>query len=164
MIVALTLAVAATQFVTKNAYAGDVPNDGTDEHCVVDVSTSRSTCFATFEASMSAIGGGQVESTTGAAAGIVLGIWYEHRDFAGASTTFVAPYGCDNSTDIDWFWNRVSLDWNDRVSSFNTFANCRQVLYADADLNPRAGTLGPSRVISYVGPAFNDRASSVHFQ
>jgi hypothetical protein len=100
-----------------------------------------------------------------ASADTVIGIEYEHRNYGGASLNVtVAPNGftCTTTTsDVDASLSSMPSGWNDRVSSYRTYANCWAKHYQHSNFGGSSVGYAGSR--TYIGDALNDRTSSIRW-
>jgi len=155
-------------------------------HCALGAGAGqRLHCFDTFPAAVAFATGGRVttapaspaqaaldpgftvaveaaaapQSTT---ASVLVGIEYADANYGGSSLAMYAPGGCDNSLDVDYRFPTLPSGWNDRISSFRSYSNCAQQLFAATYFGGGSLT-GVISSLSYVGPAANDRASSITF-
>jgi hypothetical protein len=91
-----------------------------------------------------------------------IGRLYEHAERAGASTVVTAgssTFECDHDLNgRDTGIANVGAAWNDRISSFDSWLNCRFKLYADA--NYRGTSTAYLRGSQNVGRDLNDRTTS----
>jgi hypothetical protein len=114
------------------------------QHCVVPIpDPDRLACFGTIEEALEFATGGQgttPSKETGTAAAttgrvgvqalvggqVAVATWYDGFFFTGASLTWVGFNGnCTTSTgNIDYQASSVPASWNNRMSSFITYANC----------------------------------------
>ena len=161
-------------------------------HCVLAAGNDQPLrCYATFPAAVAVATGGRVTtapSSPAAAAAdprftaaveaaatqvsargavtaggsVLVGIEYADLNYGGGSLSMTASGGCDYSLDVDYRFPSMPSGWNDRISSFRSYSNCAQQLFAA--INFQGGALtGITSSMSYVGPSANDRASSVTF-
>jgi hypothetical protein len=155
-----------------------------DQHCIYDVVTKASKCYAHFADVTRALSAGTVALDSpdqltddvveqmaaaykagkpgSAAAAEVVGKVHEHANSGGKSYTFHAPHGCTTSSTqfrIDSMPVVEGFDWNDKVSSFASYASCRTTLYTIENLGgtPYTGTNGnlPANI--------NDTTSSIKY-
>lgn len=161
-------------------------------HCVLAAGDDQPLrCFATFQAAVAVATGGRVTTApaspaaaaadptfaaaVGAAAAqvsagatvtaggsVLVGIEYADLNFRGGSLSLTASGSCDYSLDVDYRFPSLPSGWNDRISSFRSYSNCAQQLFAATNFQGGALT-GIISSLSYVGPAANDKASSVTF-
>ena len=160
-------------------------------HCVLAAGDDQPLrCFATFPAAVAVATGGRVTTAAASPAAaaadpgftaavdaataqvsagtltttssVLLGVEYADINYGGSSLSMTAPGGCDYSMDVDYRFPSLPSGWNDRISSFRSYSNCAQQLFAA--INFQGGSLtGIVSSLSYVGSAANDRASSVTF-
>lgn len=97
--------------------------------------------------------------SAGQKASTVIEISYEHSSFQGASLTWETSGGCDNSSDVDWQAGSINGWWNDRISSFRTYANCLSRHWEHS--NFQGISTGYWGTTGYIGDAMNDKASSI---
>ena len=178
-----TVTLVAALTVTGAAAANASPPDPSStapasQSCWLDVSTQQSLCVPTGEDLIAAvqdeagvilvvptgtsIGGLTVTAGRNAAAGfapastqvdtVVSGI-YDNINYGGGSLFLTTPgSGCN------WSLSSLgSVGWNDRASSFKSFAGCHTALYQNINFG---GThIGYSTNLASFG-SFNDQASS----
>lgn len=162
-------------------------------HCVQSVSSSQPSCFSSFTAAIAAATGQQITDAPadaraalsdpafraridGLAAAppprgsavlqpltsVVIGIHYLDDNFGGTTYTVIADAGCDgNLSTIDWQIAAIQDPWNDKISSFLAFSNCSEQLYEASNFGGAQTPIAQS--MSAVGPAMNDRASSIRW-
>lgn len=102
---------------------------------------------------------------------VVIGIAYKDANFNGDTWVFNQTQGCDgNFTTVEFSVFNLNTDpftccdFNDNISSFHSFSNCRTVLYEDWFFGGSATNGGvPTADLGYVGDAMNDRASSIRW-
>jgi hypothetical protein len=152
-------------------------------HCVAPVASDEVHCFSTFRDAIAfATGGAIVDApeagvapaddgfarrinTLAAApsATVVIGIEFADINFGGSTFIRTATRGCDGNLDTLDFQTadlRASgVNFNDRISSFQSFQNCQTVLFED--INFGGATTQKTANSSNVGIALNDRASSI---
>jgi len=90
-------------------------------------------------------------------ASVAIGVLYEHSNYEGAAWVVSRSGGCSVAHHE---YELRPYGWNDRISSFKSFSNCRTVIYEHENL-----TGGSYSAINtwYVGDGMNDRASSIHW-
>jgi hypothetical protein len=114
---------------------------------------------------------GVIDAQVKPAATVVIGISYLDANYGGNTWVWNEAYGCDgNSSTIDFSVANLNTSpysrygFNDSISSFHSFSNCKTVLYDDWYWGGAATTGGiPVADLSYVGDAMNDRASSIRW-
>ncbi|GAA0582933.1 hypothetical protein [Kribbella sandramycini] len=148
------------------------------EHCVQDMTTGRTTCFATFTAAIGAATHGkvtgapaQVPDAAGraalakdirAAGEVIQGTFFDNRDFGGASWTVVGAGLCDGSDGVINYQTNTIEGWENRISSVQPWANCKIWLYPEPELNgDRDGPF--TQNTAWVGSMMDDRTKSVGF-
>jgi len=99
---------------------------------------------------------------------VVIGISYKdaHYNTGGGTWVWEKPWGCDgNLASSDWWVENLNVPpfsdfgFNDSISSFHSYNNCRTQLFEDwRFLGSRTPLTGD---MDYVGDAMNDRASSI---
>jgi len=102
---------------------------------------------------------------------VVIGIAYKDAHFEGDTWVFIQPFGCNgNKSTVDFSVDNLNTspftccDFNDNISSFNSFNGCLTVLYEDWMFGGAATNGGiPIEGMGYVGDAMNDRASSIRW-
>lgn len=102
---------------------------------------------------------------------VVIGIAYKDKNFGGDTWVFIQPFGCNlNKFTVDFSVDNLNTDpytccdFNDNISSFNSFNDCLTVLYEDWHFGGAATNGGgPIEGMGYVGDAMNDRASSIRW-
>jgi Peptidase inhibitor family I36 len=175
MVAAFTL----TGAVAANASPPDpTSSDSSTQSCWVDVSTLQSLCVPTGQDLIAAVqdeDGVTIVVPTGTVVGgvthtaarisaeafspavadaatVVSGI-YDDVNYGGGSLFLTAP-----SAGCSWtLTNLGTFGWNDRASSFKSFAGCRTALYQNINFG---GThIGYSTNVASFG-SFNDAASS----
>jgi hypothetical protein len=179
--------VAATAFATAAlglavaAPAGAAPTQ--DQHCAVDLSAGgRVTCYRTFTEAIAKATGGRITDAPRAAAAtdadltrrlnalartktpsaaqkadVVWGIEYEHDGYSGSSITSYNSRSCDEN--LSGGWDSLPSRWNDRITSFRTYAGCEANHYEHSNYGgSQTGYLGST---SNIGEAMNDRTSSI---
>jgi hypothetical protein len=93
---------------------------------------------------------------------VVVGLFFRDDNFQGPVYIATALAGCDGDlSTIDWVIPAIQDPWNDQISSFTAFSNCFAQLYEAANFGGAQTPLAES--LSSVGPAMNDRASSIRF-
>ena len=155
---AITGLAGAALVLPAAAPATAAPGGG--NHCVTNVSKGTTSCYGTFRQSIAAATGGQIKDAplnpaealgnkafaarinaiselnkAGATQfAVTLSIEYDYpyMQTTDGTNTFTGDYGCDNSNDVDWNVSYVGDDWNDRISSFETYSNCSNIHYDHA--------------------------------
>ncbi len=95
-----------------------------------------------------------------ALASTVIGVFYEDASYGGASfAASVSQNGCNGY--VHGYADLSPLGWNDRISSFRSYAGCRTTIFEHASYG--GSTYGPYTNSSYVGAAMNDKASSIRW-
>jgi hypothetical protein len=148
--------VAAALAAVVACLAGGVPANAEqrDDHCVADTVSGAIQCFGSVGESLAAASSGKVGVSA-----TVISVLYEHANFGGAS---VAITGSPCSEGTNQVINFLGNDWNDKVSSFQTFNNCYITMYADADYQGDSQEWYANDSANY-GSNMNDRGSSVVF-
>lgn len=173
-------AVAATMGVAPAANAASVDRT---QSCWQELDTGKSLCvdasadladavYAAYGITMStpdaAVGIRRGSETTSrsAAAGVValastvIGIFYENASYGGASyVASVSQNGCYGYS--HGYTNLGSIGWDNRISSFRSYSNCRTAIFANT--NYGGSSYGYYTNSSYVGSAMNDQASSIRW-
>jgi hypothetical protein len=99
--------------------------------------------------------------------GPLIGIEFIDAGFSGGQLGITAPYGtgCDgNLATNDYSYTTFPTypdNWNDNVSSFESFAGCEQKLFENGGFGGASTPIEAS--MSYVGENMNDKASSILF-
>jgi hypothetical protein len=159
----VVLALALLPPVTAQTAVAATPDRGAANaaarQCVVDLSGTRATaCFASTRAAASyATRGRRAGSTHG---DHLLGVVYQHRNFGGRSTWFIADQPCTPTlADVD---KRKQLRgfWNDRISSFHGYSGCRIKLWEHHGTDPGASSTWQRRS-ERVSAAMEDEASVI---
>ncbi len=179
--------VATSGDTSESATAAARPAATSGPHCTVAAGAGQKAhCFATFRAAIAYGTGGLITDAPDSAAtaatdpefaaevtaagvaplvgtgSVLLGIEYADANMGGASVSFFATGGCDNSSDADWRFASMPAGWNDRITSFRSFSNCAQQLFRSTSFTGGALTLIISSLAN-VGSAANDQASSITF-
>lgn len=90
----------------------------------------------------------------------LIGIFYENANYGGASfAASVSQNGCNGY--VHGYADLSPLGWNDRISSFRSYAGCRTAIFDNT--NYGGSSYGYYTNSSYVGAAMNDRASSIRW-
>lgn len=90
---------------------------------------------------------------------LMAAIW-EHHDFGGSSRSFFNTVDCSVFNPAYSYSDLFPIGWNDRASSASAYSGCSSVvLYEHHNFSGSSRTCSPS--CSDVGPAMNDRASSL---
>lgn len=128
-------------FVAAPAQAEETSN-----HCVLDVSVGKLSCFNTFGAAIANATDGRVTevpndvrkavddpklaeqlknmSTQDDRNKYILSIEYEDSDYEDNSLIATGPYQCSASmVDIDYYLPRMPPGWNDQIGSFRTWTD-----------------------------------------
>ncbi|MFD6952616.1 hypothetical protein A6A08_09720 [Nocardiopsis sp. TSRI0078] len=168
---AVALAVAiATAAVATTAAASAPSDDG--RHCISDVGTGQEQCFATFDEAITA-----AEERTGrtleeqeraldrnrvsllaAGSDVIIGTYFEHENYGGASFTLYGDNTCQGGDDTE-FWFTFPADWQNMISSAQPWARCALWLHSGPD--GTGDRDGPYREnTNYVGDYMNDRTVS----
>lgn len=178
-------AVTAAGLITATAAPAAAAPVNSAGHCVHNLGTQRTDCFATFPEAVSFATGGLLtnapDSPAAAAAdesfekrinaigalaeaddvsplAVTLSVefdWAYHQDNVG-SITYTASSGCAN---YYWFKNYVGDGWNDRISSFRGYNSCEANHYENADLGGTStGFLATASVMSN---GMNNETSSI---
>jgi hypothetical protein len=89
----------------------------------------------------------------------VIGIEYEHSNFAGSSLIFYNEFTCRTHTMLV---SSMPSGWNDRISSARAYADCaRSEHYEHNDFG--GSMFDCHSECSYIGNAMNDRTSSIRW-
>ncbi|WP_017572306.1 hypothetical protein [Nocardiopsis halotolerans] len=163
----LCAATALTAATAASPAAAD-----TERHCISDVDTGLERCFASFDAAITAaeeqtgrtlqeqeraLDGGGV-STLAASSDVIIGTYFEHEDFGGASFTLYGDGLCTGGDDTE-FWYTFPPEWRNLISSAQPWATCALWLHAGPD--GTGDRDGPYREnTGYVGDFMNDRTVS----
>lgn len=120
--------------------------------------------MAVLGATVAAVGG-VILMPTQAQAATIIAIEYEHANWVGDSLIGYVPYDnftCTADTAVpDWEQGSMPQGWNDRVSSYRSYAGCWQKVYEHS--NWRGRTYGYAGTTSYVGSTMNDQTSSIRW-
>jgi hypothetical protein len=175
--------VATSGDTSESATAAARPPATSGPHCALAAGAGQKLhCFATFRDAIAYGTGGRITDAPAsardpefaaevAAAGAaplvgtgsaLLGTDYADANLRGASVSFFATGGCDNSSDVDWRFASMPAGWNDRITSFTSFSNCAQQLFRNTSFTGGSLTL-IIRSLANVGAAANDQASSITF-
>jgi hypothetical protein len=163
---AATAAAALTATVTAS------PAAASERHCISDTGSGQERCFASFDAAIAAAeeetgrtleeqeraldGGGA--SLRSAASEVIIGTYFEHENFGGATFTLYGDGLCSGGDDTE-FWFTFPADWQNLVSSVQPWATCALWLHSGPD--GTGDRDGPYREnTNYVGDHMNDRAVS----
>lgn len=93
-------------------------------------------------------------------ASTVIGIFYEHHNYGGASyATSVTKNGCYDYS--HGYTNLSTIGWDNRISSFKSYSNCTTAIFENTDYD--GASYGYYVNSSNVGDAMNDRASSIRW-
>lgn len=169
---ALATAAAAMASVTTTAAAPAPASADTRQHCISDTGTGQERCFASFDEAIAAAeketgrtleeqeraldGGGA--SLRAAGAGLIIGTYFEHENFGGATFTLYGDDLCTGGDDTE-FWFTFPDDWQNLISSAQPWATCALWLHSGPD--GTGDRDGPYREnTNYVGDYMNDRAVS----
>jgi hypothetical protein len=100
-----------------------------------------------------------------ASAETVVGTEYQHRNYGGVSfNARVTSNGftCTGSlSDVDGQIASLTSFWNDKISSYRTYAACNVKHYEHSNFGGASVGYHASR--SYIGDAMNDRTSSIRW-
>lgn len=161
------------------------------EHCVLDLDTGRQTCYDGFTAAFSAASGGRItdapdnlegasrgslqelraetsrlmeDAAAGGANGdVIIGTFFEHKDYGGDTLTIAADRPCRNNDAQDHWTPTMPPGWNDFITSLQPWANCWIELYSDdnfgGDRDGAYQTNTPD-----IGAYMNDRTSSIAYR
>ena len=132
--------------------------DSSTKYCTINISTGYTFCSSVDPdtagrlARPAADGGGSV----------ILGRFYDDtdRDTADGFTTVSAASGCDTSPDLDFTLGTMPSGWNDRISSFQGFANCTVKLWKNGGAT--GTSFGPQTYADTLG-TMNNQTSSITF-
>jgi hypothetical protein len=160
-------------------------------HCVQSVSSSELACFGSFTEAIAAATGQRIADAPADAraalsdpgfqarvnalaaapragvlvpppTSVVIGIEYRDDNFQGPTLTYITGAGCDGDpSTVDYVVTAIPDPWNDQISSFIAFSNCSEQLYEHANFGGSQTPIAQS--LSSVGPAMNDRASSIRW-
>lgn len=178
--VATALLVLGSVALTASAASAGTPDR--TQSCWQELDTGRSLCVAAsadlanavYDAYGIAIStpdgavGSDVkrQATRDARAGVValastvIGIFYENSGYDGASyVASVSQNGCYGYS--HGYTNLGSIGWDNRISSFRSYSNCRTAIFANT--NYGGSSYGYYTNSSYVGSAMNDQASSIRW-
>jgi len=87
----------------------------------------------------------------------VIGIEFEHANYGGSSLTFTANGTCHN---YSFLTNAMPPGWNDVISSSVAYSGCSHAIHYEHN-NQGGAAIDAGTVSSYIGPAMNDRTSSI---
>ena len=134
--------------------AASASADPAPQFCTLDLSSGSYTCTASAAHARVA----QLD----AASPVILGRFFDDTDKSGADGWFqiTASSGCDTSSDLDWAVNVMPSGWNDRVSSFQAYANCDVRLFSNGFLT--GSVYGPSTGANSLG-SMDNQTSSIGF-
>lgn len=187
----LSLFAFTTLVVTGCAMDGPGATEVAAPHCVQQLPSGPTSCFGSFTEALAVATGGQITDApadakaaladpglrariNGLAAAappggagvirplttVVVGVEYRDDNFQGPTLMYTAATGCDGDlTTNDFLVAAIPDPWNDQISSFQAFSNCQEQLYEAANFGGAQTPLAAS--LSSVGPAMNDRASSI---
>ncbi len=168
---AVTLA-AATAAAALTATVTASPAAAGERHCISDTGTGQERCFASFDEAIAAAeeetgrtleeqeraldrGGASLRA---ASAGVIIGTYFEHENFGGATFTLYGDGLCTGGDDTE-FWFTFPADWQNLVSSAQPWATCALWLHSGPD--GTGDRDGPYREnTNYVGDHMNDRTVS----
>ncbi|GAA3726537.1 hypothetical protein [Salinactinospora qingdaonensis] len=171
-------ATAGTTALISAALAGGTAHAQDADHCIESLDTGEKECFSEFETAISAAeertGNTIAEQkrmmkskqssramTTAAANDIILGTFFIHEQYGGATFTLYGDSLCSKDGQMEYVYN-FSGDWVDSISSVQPWANCWIWLYPEPDLGGDRD--GPYKENTpYVGDYMNDRTESVGF-
>jgi hypothetical protein len=136
--------------------ASSASADPAPQFCTLDLSTGSYTCTGSQTQARLA---GQVAD---AGTQTILGRFFDDPDKSGANGWFqvTATSGCDSSLDLDWALNVMPSGWNDRISSFQAYANCDVRLFSNGFLT--GSVYGPSTSANSLG-SMDNQTSSIGF-
>lgn len=93
-------------------------------------------------------------------ASTVIGIFYEHNNYGGASyAASVTQNGCYGYS--HGYTSLAPLGWDNRITSFKSYSNCKTAIFENT--NYGGASYGYYVNSSNVGAAMNDRASSIRW-
>ncbi|MFD8494498.1 hypothetical protein [Amycolatopsis sp. NPDC059657] len=141
VLISLAILVASTGISTS---AQAAPRGS---HCVADTGTQSVRCFDTEQRAMTA------------AAGVTVATFYEHGNFGGGSLTVTGDTCRDGQNQNLNFWQST---WNDKVSSFKTYANCYVTFYEHGDFQGATREWYANDAANFDND-FNDKPSSAVF-
>ncbi|WUI02816.1 beta/gamma crystallin family protein [Spirillospora sp. NBC_00431] len=183
--------VATTSTVlTQGASASTLAAPSTGRNCVINLAAGGAvTCYETFTAAIAAATGGKITGAPRDAhsaasnpafkrrieaiaqakgqsarqeAETVIGFEYQHSKFRGRVWTVRTSHGCDRDNGVEWEVKSLYDNWwNDRISSFETFANCQANHYENA--GGRGVDHGYRNSTRHMG-AMNDQTSSIRWR
>ncbi|RKS04607.1 hypothetical protein DFP74_0167 [Nocardiopsis sp. Huas11] len=116
------------------------------QHCVGDADGSDQECFATYDQAIDAaqdrVGhtlaeqeralSGSRTGTLTAANDVIIGTYFEHGNYGGASFTLYGDNTCQGGDDIE-FWFTFPPEWQGIISSAQPWARCSLWLHAGPD-------------------------------
>lgn len=169
--IAITIGLVAVAAPAQAASLADDPK--ADKACWSAYKSDEVLCFDTFEEMLAG-----VEKKTGSPiifegadkgraadgeASLLAGTYalvtlYADQNFAGGSYTMTDSNSATCSA-YSYTINSMPSGWNDRVSSFQSWATCKTRL--SENTNQGGIQYGPIGSTTYVGSVMNDRASSV---
>jgi hypothetical protein len=180
---ALAAALFALGTATLAAPAASAADLDRTQSCWQELDTGRSLCVAASEdladavyerygialaTPDGAVGEGSAAHTSArssssgivALASTVIGIFYENSGYGGASyVASVSQNGCYGYA--HGYTNLGSIGWDNRISSFRSYSNCRTAIFANTSYG--GASYGYYTNSSYVGNAMNDQASSIRW-
>ncbi|WET81117.1 hypothetical protein P3102_07800 [Amycolatopsis sp. QT-25] len=144
---------AAAAVAVMVCLAGATPANAEqrDDHCVADTATGVVRCFDSLDESLAAASAGEV-----GASATVISVLYENANFGGASVAVTGSPCVEGTNQTVGFLG----DWNDRISSFQTFHNCYITMYEHAEYQGERQEWYANDSGNY-GSNMNDRGSSV---
>lgn len=93
-------------------------------------------------------------------ASTVIGIFYEHNNYGGASyAASVTQNGCYGYA--HGYTSLAGIGWDNRITSFRSYSNCKTAIFENT--NYGGASYGYYVNSSNVGAAMNDRASSIRW-
>ncbi len=144
----------------------------TAQHCVADIDTGAQACFATFEEAIAeaeeetgrtleqqrrSLDGGPA-SLLAARADVIIGTYFEHENYGGATFTLYGDGLCRGGDGTD-FWFTFPPEWRNTISAAQPWATCALWLHSGPD--GTGDRDGPYRENTpYVGDHMNDRTVS----
>ena len=167
---ALTLSAATLALLVGVISVGTTAHANQSRHCWLDITSGSIQCFSTLQDSIDAVGsvGTSVQKSSGAtsravvaATSVVIGIVFDDAEYMGDSLVISVANGCDSSPGADWSLNSMPTGWNDKISSFKSYANCATKIFEH--INYGGATLPYTVNTKYVGDAMNDKTSSMRW-
>ncbi|MBD3008958.1 hypothetical protein IEJ02_34165 [Streptomyces sp. 5-10] len=188
---ALALPLGAAPSAQAGQAGPDSSVAGTARNCTVQVKTGAVACYDTFRnailhATSGAVADAPLDARTAAAdpaftrrlnalvkpdgspvpgvTSIPLSASFQHPNRGGSTWIDVADRGCDNDTGVEYSRSNIAdYDewWDDRISSFEGYANCEPNMYEDHGF--KGAQTGWHRSLMDMG-AMEDKASSIKWR